>query len=207
MITSGTAAAQGGCDTLVSAATQSPPNESCGFGTDTLNDIRAGDASELLVTSDPPAFLDLRVNLDAPITCSYLTRTYQGLSDDQYNVIVNNGSTVNEPTLHITLSTAVPVALAGAQLIIYRGKAQVCFGSPRPFTPRPGSPLRTTNDPGIGVQYVALLPDCSSLASRGRVGPCITRRTASLLPTPTGSTGVVNVFLDAPPGFDPRIHD
>jgi hypothetical protein len=181
----------------------SGPCESFGFGSASVLDIKAGDFSQLRVTSDPPASLELRANLDPPVTCLYQRRVYEGLSGDQYNIIVNGGDTTNEPTLHITLSTAVPGGLSGAQLIIARGQAQVCFGSPRQFPPKPGSPEQLTNDPGIGPQWVALLPDCAGL----RVpGPCITGRTATQLPTPTGPTGVVNIFVDVPPGFDPRLH-
>jgi hypothetical protein len=185
------------------AGGNSGPCESFGFGSASLLDIKLGDFSQLRVTSDPPANLDLRANLDPGITCFYQRRVYQGLSDDQYNIIVNGGDTTNEPTLHVTLSTAVAGGLSGAQLIIARGQAQVCFGSPRPFTPKPSSPEQFTNDPGIGPQYVALLPDCAGLRV---AGPCITGRTATQLPTPTGFTGVVNIFVVVPPGFDPRLH-
>ena len=189
------------------SSSTSPPCETfSNTGSAQLLDITQGDFSQLVVNSDPVADLELRVNLDPPINCLYQNRVYQGLSGDQYNVIVNGGSTVNEPTLHITLSSAVSGGLQGAQLIIYRGLAQVCFGSPRPFIPKPGSPLLTTNDPGIGVQYVGLLPDCSAPAFKRPVGPCINSRSASQLPTPTGTTGVVNVFFTVPPGWDPRIH-
>ncbi len=212
LIPTASAAAQSNCGSggaaprsAAAPPTTSPPNETCGFQSATLNDIRSGDASELLVTSDPPAFLDLRVNLDPPITCTYQRRVYQGLSGDQYNVIVNGGDPVGQPTLHMQVSTAVAGGLQGAQLIIDRGQAQACFGSPKPFTVKPGSSLVRTDDPGIGVQYVGLLPDCGG-PPRG-VGPCISRRTASLLPTPSGgSTGVVNIFVTVPPGYDPRIH-
>jgi hypothetical protein len=185
------------------AANDTQPSETCGFGSSMLNDITEGDDSQLTVVSDPPALLDLRDNLDPPISCHYSGHfVYTGLAPDQYNVIVNGGSTVDEPTLTITLSSAVPGGQRGAQLLIYENKAQVCFGSPLPFTTRPGSALVLTNDPGIGPQYVGLLPDC---VTRRTTGPCITGRTATTASTPTGTTGVVNVFFTVPPGYDPRM--
>lgn len=213
LATAGSAAAFSNCDfgsprgAIHASSSTSPPCETfSSTGSAQLLDITQGDFSQLVVNTDPVADLELRVNLDPPINCIYQNRVYQGLSGDQYNIIVNGGSTVNEPTLHIVLSTAVPGGLQGAQLIIYRGLAQVCFGSPRPFTTKPGSPLLTTNDPGIGVQYVGLLPDCSPPAFKRPIGPCVSNRTASQLPTPTGTTGVVNDFVTVPPGWDPRIH-
>lgn len=212
LLTAGSAAAFSNCssDSFASAAATggtSPPCESFGRGSASLLDIRQGDFSEITVTaSDPNASLFLKVNEDPPITCTYHNGIYHGLSGDQYNVIVNGGSTVNEPTLDITLSTAVAGLLRGAQQTIALGQAQVCFGSPRPFTTKVGSTLTFTNDPGIGRQYVGLLPDCPTPAQRRAPGPCITGRTATQLPTPTGPTGVVNVFIVVPPGFDPRLH-
>ena len=213
LATAGSAAAFSRCNSgsprgaVHAASSTSPPCQVfSSTGSAQLLDITQGDFSQLVVNTDPVADLELRVNLDPPINCIYQDRVFQGLSGDQYNIIVNGGSMVNEPTLHATLSTAVPGGLQGAQLIIYRGQAQVCFASPRPFTPKPGSPLLTTNDPGFGVQYAALLPDCSSPSFKRPVGPCINSRSASQLPTPTGTTGVVNVAFTVPPGWDPRCH-
>jgi hypothetical protein len=185
------------------ALTDSGPCETFGIGTDSIFSIRQGDASQLTITSsDPNATLDLRANLDPGITCYLHGRVYPGLSLDQYNVVVNGGSTVDEPTLTGTLGTAVPGGLGGAQFAL--GNAQICFGSPMPFQTLAGSALTTNTDLGT-LQYVGLLPNCSSLR-RGTVGPCITSRSAAQIPTPSGNTGVVNVSFTVPPGFDPRLH-
>lgn len=212
LITSTGAVAQGSCESFaraaaaVTPAAQSNPCSAFGVGTVSLLSIRQGDASQIRVTSsDPSAALEITVNEDPGITCTYHNRTYVGLSADQYNLIVNGGSTANEPTLTITLGTAVPGGLGGAQFAIFGDRAQVCFGSPKPFTPRTGSSLTTTNDPGIGVQYVGLLPDCG-LFRRGVVQPCITARSAAQIPVGSTPTGVVNITFTVPPGFDPRMH-
>lgn len=187
------------------ALTSSGPCETFGFGTVSIFSIRQGDASQLTITSsDPNASLDIRANLDPGITCLYHGRVFPGLSLDQYNVIVNGGSTVNEPTLTGRLGTAVSGGLSGAQFAILSGNAQICFGSPKPFPTLAGSALTTNNDLGT-LQYVGLLPDCGSLR-RGTIGPCITARSAAQIPTPTGNSGVVNVSFTVPPGFDPRLH-
>jgi hypothetical protein len=187
------------------ALSSSGPCEAFGFGTVSVLSIRQGDASQLTITSsDPNASLDLRANLDPGITCLYHGRVFPGLSLDQYNVVVNGGSTVNEPTLTGKLGTAVTGGLSGAQFAILSGNAQICFGSPMPFQTLAGSALTTNTDLGT-LQYVGLLPDCGSLR-RGTIGPCITARSAAQIPTPTGNTGVVNVSFTVPPGFDPRLH-
>jgi hypothetical protein len=210
--TAGTAVAQS-CDSDFAVhasalgARQSCPEETFSSdGTATLGDITQGDFSELSTTTDPPTPVEIRRNLDPDISCIYQNRVYQPLSGDLYNVIVNGGSTVNEPTLNATLNTAVPGGLTGARNDIALGKAQVCFASPRQFVPKPGSPLLTQNDPGFGVQYVALLPDCRAPITNRPPGPCVSSRSATLIGTPTGSTGVVTVTVIVPPGWDPRIH-
>ena len=51
---------------------------------------------------------------------SVQNRVYQGLSDDLYNIIVNGGSTVNEPTLNMALNTAVPKPSRRPQTVAIR---------------------------------------------------------------------------------------
>ncbi|HWK16106.1 MAG TPA: hypothetical protein VNR66_01500 [Solirubrobacteraceae bacterium] len=76
-------------------------------------------------------------------------------------------------------------------------RTQLCYGAPYEFTTRSGAPATKTVHPDGTVEYVGLLPECTS---PGVTGPCTTGKQLDV------ATGMLSINAFVPAGLpgDPR---